>query len=695
MTVFLFRVKLFLMPRGSPFFSPASRWYSPLHWLVLIPLGLAIYAQTFTFNFVFDDFYFIVNNPYIKSFGHVHYVWKVFPETRAVGFYSFAFNYLINQLNPQGYHIFNFVIHLLATGLVWATATVLFKIAGGLSRDYQELPFVIAVLFLVHPCQTQAVTYISQRFESMATVFYLGTIYCYLCARISSSQTQKVLLFTGCAGLAILGIFTKEVVVTIPLMILAVELILLKRKSLNLKKSSSGLFLLITILGVIFVLLFMKMVKTDFIKEYFLFSAPSSSHDGDIITAGKYVLTQMRVFLTFIRLLILPINQNLDYDYPLSTGLVNPPFTLAGLCLISFIAFLIVRLRSKWPLIAFGLAWILITFSINTAPRVDVIFEHKLYLISFGFFLSTVCALSTVIKDRKILFGFLVILIAALSIVSYKRNQVWQNPLTLWQDVVQKSPHKARPYNGLGVAWDKQGDFIQALFNYNKAIELNPTYADAYNSRGNLYSKQGDFTKALSDYDKAISLSPGFVYPYSGRGDIYAKQNDFTQALSDYSKVITLSPDHARAYSSRGGIYVKQGNLTQALLDYSKAIEISPDDADAHNNRGIIYSREGKFAQAVSDFTRAIEINPNDADNYYNRGLAYSQEGRCVQAILDFTQGIHINPGASGWYYNRAVLYYQLKKYDRAWRDVDKAQSLGEKINPQFLEALRKVSSPE
>ena len=115
-------------------------------------------------------------------------------------------------------------------GLVWALAGIIFRIAGWLpstDRLRQEIPFIIAVLFLVHPCQTQAVTYISQRFESMATLFYLGSIYTYLCARVSHSRVEKPLLF-GSIGFAMLGLFTKEVVVTIPLMVLAAEWILFK-----------------------------------------------------------------------------------------------------------------------------------------------------------------------------------------------------------------------------------------------------------------------------------------------------------------------------------------------------------------------------------------------------------------------------------------------------------------------------------
>ncbi len=734
------------------FFNPSSRWYYPLRWLVLILLGLAIYAQTFGFSFVFDDNYFMFNTPYIRGFDKINQIWTIFPKTRMVGVYSFALNYCINRLNPQGYHIFNFGIHLLAVGLVWATAAVLFKIVGWIPQD---LPFIIALLFLVHPCQTQAVTYISQRFESMATVFYIGSIYSYLCGRISSSKRRRIFLFTCSVGFAVLGILTKEVAVTIPLMILAVEFILLNRSPFNFKKSPSWkLYLLITVLGALFVFLFMKMVRTNFVDIYFHFSAPSESHNGDMITGGKYVLTQMRVFLTFLRLLILPVNQNADYDYPLSTGLLHPPLTLVGLCLVGFITFLIFRLRKQWPLIAFGFAWILIIFSINTAPRVNVIFEHKLYLISFGFFLATVSTLSTIIKDRKILFGLLIMLIVVLSLASYKRNQVWKNDLTLWEDVSRKSPYKARPRYNRGFAYFNRGNFIKAIPDFNKAIEINPGYVEAYINRGIIYYEEGNLTAALSDYNKAIKINPNVAEAYYNRGDAYAKQNNLTGALSDYNKAIELNPDYAQAYTNRGSIYVKQGNFIQALSNYNKAIEIYPavavptdltiwldrpktasageviksyyssyadayynrgcvydklgnftgalsdysiaivinsNYADAYNNRGFIYSRLGNYTQAISDFTKAIEINPDIAGYYYNRGIAYSKQGNYAQTIFDFTKTIEIDPNYAEAYYNRAVFYYELKVYDKALADVQRAEELGVAVNPDFRGALKKA----
>ena len=367
--------------------------YYLLRWSGLILIGLVIYAQTFQFDFVFDDYIFIVNNPFIKNFSNFHVMWQVFPMTRLVVMYTFAFNYYFNQLNPVGYHIFNFIVHLAATGLVWALADLLFKITK-ISEDRltKDLPFIIAVLFLVHPCQTQAVTYITQRFESMATLVYLGTVYFYLRARVSTGKMHQIIFFVLAGLLTILGVLTKEVIITVPAMMLVSEWILFP------EKDNKRLYHCFSCWRD-FIICFVFKNGACRVASIFLQSYPSESHDGDVLTPAHYFLTQMRVLLTFLRLLVLPVHQNLDYDYPASTGLLHPPLTLIGMGVIAGFIFLVIKLRRRAPLIAFGLAWGLITFSINLVPRANVIFEHKLYLISFGFFLAAVAALSVLVPE--------------------------------------------------------------------------------------------------------------------------------------------------------------------------------------------------------------------------------------------------------------------------------------------------------
>ncbi len=479
---------------------------------------------------------------------------------------------------------------------------------------------MIAALFLVHPCQTQAVTYITQRFESMATVFYLSTVYFYLRARLSTDKMRTYVLFCLAGLSAILGILTKEVVVTAPLMILAAEWILFPWKN------KKGLYAALVIVGIMLCVTLIKMLHTG-VGIFFQAGFPSESHDGDILTPAHYVLTQMRVFLTFLRLLILPIHQNLDYDYPASSGLLSPPLTLAGLGVILGMVFLIIKLRRTFPSIAFGLAWVLITFSINLAPRSNVIFEHKLYLISFGFLLAVVAALAELIKDQRALLLILLCLITVSAALTFQRNKVWRNEFVLWDDAVQGSPHKARVLNNHGLGYSHQGKLDLAMADYDLAIKIRPDYAGAYNNRGLLYFKEGDLARAISDLSQAIDKSAEYsstYSSYSNRGLAYFHQGNTAQAMLDYDKALAINPYFADAYSNRGLLYYNQDNFTQAISDYSKAIELNPNVSDQYNNRGTCYVRLGKYREALADYNKAVENDPNNVEANKNKLLIKS-----------------------------------------------------------------------
>ena len=608
------------------FLTTSTRWYYPLRYFVLILIILAIYFQTFYFGFVFDDYEFIVDNPYIKNLNNIHYLWQLLPKTRLIGFYSFAFNYKINQLNPAGYHVFNVLVHFLATTLVWACARLLFRITKLLpseNRLTQELPFFIALLFLVHPCQTQAVSYITQRFESMGTVFYLASVYCYLRARTTSINLNKIILFISCSAFALIGIMTKEVVVTLPLMLLACEWILWPQGFIT---SSKNLFKKLTpwttaiLLGLAafsFFVLFTKLVRTDLRIFFQTSSFLSESHDGDMLTVGNYLLTQLRVFLTFLRLLVLPINQNLDYDYPMSTGLLHPPLTLVGLCLITLIVFFIIKLRKQQPLVSFGLSWSLITFSINLAPRNNVIFEHKLYLISFGLILAIVSILSSNLRRQQRLLIFLLIGVTVIfSLLTFKRNHVWKNQMTLWEDVITKSPEKQRVWLNLGMVYLMTKDYDAAILTLNKAIVMQPLDFKSYVNRGMAYAASNLNNQALIDFNKAISIKPTHFIGYLRRSQIFKKQNQDKAALSDLNQAINLAPNFQYGYIERGFLNLEKGSHQKALNDFEKALTIAPFDTDAINGRAQIFFTKGQYDLAIKDISQSIKIDPTNSSVY-------------------------------------------------------------------------------
>jgi tetratricopeptide (TPR) repeat protein len=548
-------------------------------------------------------------------------MWHAFPMTRLVGVYSFALNYHFDQLHPTGYHIFNFIVHLLTAGMVWALADLLFKITQWLpSKDcvIKEFPFIIAVLFLVHPCQTQAVTYITQRFESMATLFYLGTIYLYLRARLSAGGSR--ILFFGLAGfLTILGILTKEVIITVPAMILACEWILFPTKD------NKKFYIALIAGGVLFYLLFTKLVHANL--SIFLNSVHSESHDGDILTPVRYLLTQMRVFLTFLRILVFPIHQQLDYDYPASTGLLNPPLTLLGLSVILGFVFLIIKLRRSFPLIAFGLAWVLITFSINLAPRSNVIFEHKLYLISFGFFLAAVTALSVLVKNRGTLLKILWCMIVILGIVAFERNKVWANELALWEDNIKMSPDKARVNASLGRMYGSLGRYDEAIHYLSRSIAITPDNI-TYENRGIIYSFQGRMTQALEDLNKSIGMDPGYPTTYVKRAWVYYQLHNYKAAMADLNIAIQLEPYFLDAYIERGMIWAAIGNNEGALKDFQQALKINPLDYQVLLKLGYLYYAEGHYDLALEDFTKAQALEPTSTEAAQYRSNCLIKLGR-------------------------------------------------------------------
>jgi len=663
---------------------PSGRWYYPVRWLIILALGLIIYYQVFGFGFVFDDDQFIVFNPFIRSFDSVDGLWAQLPRTRTIGIYSFVFNYLLNGLNPQGYHIFNFLVHLLATALVWGLAALIFRITGitipakpilpaGPSQtpmngrnktgkkhaqrnqaqelavktakatvplpptDWlgEEMPFLIALIFLVHPCQTQAVTYISQRFESMATVFYLSAVFFYLRGRISNFPMKKILYFTA-TGLAIyLGILTKEVAFTIPIMLLASELILrpgkttvkpaLGKKPAPAKKRLWP-YLALALAAVAFFLLFVHLLGS---LPALRSTIVSESHDGDMLTTGTYLLTQMRVFLTFLRLLIFPINQNLEYDYPMSTGIISPPLTLVGLCVIGTIIYCIFRLRRRAPVVAFGLAWMLITFSINLAPRSNVIFEHKLYLISFGFFLAMGAALHALVRPRWAVAVFFALAIAILAAMTYHRNPVWKNEKTLWEDVAKKSPKKARIIANLGKVYCDLKEYDLALTLLNKAIELNPKNTEAFNNRGDLYLNTGRNDLALQDYNRALNINSGYFAIYINRAQVFHALGNDKAAFADLDSAVGLHPEGEYGYRERGILLVKTGRHRQAIGDLQQTLSIAPNDVDALIYRGIAYFCLGEKTEAFRDWIQARTLAPNNAQA--SNLLAFGKAGAHLQ----------------------------------------------------------------
>jgi len=662
-------------------------------WWILLGLGCLIYSNTFKSSFVFDDF------QAIAGFRHLNLpiLWQAF-NTRFVVGVTLALNYWLGKENVVGYHVFNTLVHVLNSFLVYTFVCLTFKtprLSKSVSVDPRLLGFLTALLFLSHPLQTQAVTYIWQRATSLASFFYLGALVFYIKARLRfrdmSFRTPSndgvrnlpwmrflaALEMTMCLLMTTLGMFTKEIVFTLPLAMGLYEFIFLRQLPL---KTIQKIFLWVP-LALTLLIIPWTMTKANehtlkFLRPNNTYFNPRLKNENliknllqmtrttseDKMSRREFVLTQLNVLRTYLRLFVLPLHQNFDYDYPRARSLLEPNTFLSLMMLVGLFC-LGGGLLKNHPLLSFGIFWFFLTVSVESlVAQEEFIFEHRLYLPMVGLSLFLVTVLYHFFKKNpRRLTIILLGIIACYSFLTYQRNFVWKDEFTLWDDAVHKSPKKARPYNNRGAVYKNKGLIDQALVDLNKALELDPTIAQAYSNRGAMYENKGLLDLALTDLNKAIELKP----------------------------------DYANAYNNRGVYYKDVNHLDQALLDFNKAIELEPYHPDAHNNRASIYGMKGLWDKALLDVNKAIELKPSFSEAYNNRGIVYKNKGLLNEALLDFNNAIKLNPDLASAYYNRANLFASKKDYNKSWQDVTKTQSLGFVVDPQFIEKLKKASGKE
>ncbi len=412
-------------------------------WLVIAVAAALVYSNTFDASFHFDDIQNIVQNDALRDPS------RLWPPSggRYLGYLSFALNYRVGGLEVFGYHLANLGIHVCNGLLVfWLTALTLRTPgmrnadAGPLVRRYA--PLAAGLLFSVHPLATQSVTYIVQRFASLAALFYLLSVALYVQARLSLEAERpskgRSAAFYCLSLLAAAGAMrTKEISFTLPLVAAGCELLFFRpgRRSLLLVPLAA------TALLVPLGLATQGQGLADVLADVSGFASETRE-----ISRWAYLLTQSRVVLTYLRLLILPVEQNLDHDFPISTSLGDPA-VLVALALLLGIAgaavSLLVRARrsngAPGALVFFGVAWFFVTVSVESSiiPIRDVIFEHRAYLPSAGAAVAMGTAVLWMIERLRFrasvaVQATLALLVTAgpLGAAAYARNLVWKNDLT-------------------------------------------------------------------------------------------------------------------------------------------------------------------------------------------------------------------------------------------------------------------------
>jgi protein O-mannosyl-transferase len=591
---------------------------------IIMLLGIIIYSNSFHCTFNHDDFPNIVDNASIRNLSDVNAWWHSYP-TRPIAVFTFALNYHFNHFDVRYWHWVNLIIHLINACLVWVLSLLVFSSPAlkdhALSKQKRTITLFTALLFVSHPLATQSVTYIVQRMASLAAMFYMLSVVFYICGRLySKGNLSKVLLFSLAVIAAVLAMLTKENAFTLPFAWVLVEFFLIRKKKfiLNFKDYRLYLFMAGSI-GII--MLFLLKFSLGVFKPIF----PEHGQTY-VITSSNYLYTQFGVIIKYIQLLFLPVNQMLTYDFPISYSFFNIRTLLSFLFLMALII-LGVFLFKKHRVLSFGIFWFFLTLSIESSfiPIDDVIFEHRTYLPSFGFFLILSSSVY-ILLYRKYKFaaaGLLILVIVSNSFLTYERNKVWKDALTLYDDNIQKAPNIAGPVSARADIYAEQGRYEDAITDYSKAISINPGYLAAISNRGGMYMITQDFDKALADFNRALTINPKHLLSLSNRGIAYGHLRQWDKALADFSKVISIDPDMAKAYYNRGNAYSNLGRWDKAIGDYSKTIELGNIDKRAYVYRGLAWANLLQWDKAIADYDKALQIDPDFEMASAQREIAY------------------------------------------------------------------------
>ncbi len=577
---------------------------------LLSAVAFLLYFPSLKASFTFDDDNVIVQNHLIQGLSQgyqgIYDVWS-FQHSRFLTNLTFAINFYFHKLNTFGYHLGSLLIHILAALGVWRLSKLIFNIHYQSSLKI-DVPFWTAVIFLVHPVNTESVSYINQRSSELVSMFYVWSVCFYVQARVSMHY-QKASSFFLAVFFAFLAILSKETAVTLPLAWILTDKLLLKRKS------PRWLWAIVGIMGFLVVMFFDFKWRNILFAELF-----SQSHPYDHLNFWTYLLTQTQVLIVFLKLIIFPFGLNLDYDFRVSQSFFDPAVIFATLFLASLIYLAFILRKSYW-FISFGIFWFFISLLPHIIPpRLNVIAEHKLYLTFVLFFPVVIFGVYQMISNRA--FVLLVgIILAVFGFLTLYRNILWSDPVLIWKDTVTKSPHKARPYLNLGKSLFDQGNLSEALENFQKTIVIDPKVPQAYIYSSEILYRQNKVPQAIILAQKAVDSAPDFDLSYIQQGILFARQNLDQEAIASFSLALKLKTRVNEVYKMRGMAYLKIHQDLRALEDFKVWLKYHPEDLQVLSEKANIHFKSKDYSSALEAYNNLIKYSPKNGAYYYNRSV--------------------------------------------------------------------------
>jgi protein O-mannosyl-transferase len=560
--------------------------------VILTLVGIIVYSNTFDCSFHFDDEHSITENPIIKDLSNFTNINYWLNPGRQIAFLSFTLNYHFNKLDVFGYHLINIIIHIITGIFTFFLIKLILNLNNSKNIKFNKyknwLVLFSALFFIVHPLQTQAVTYIVQRMASMAAMFYICSIYLYAIGRIEhvhkNNLKRAFIFYILAVSSGIMGVWTKENAATFPFAMLLFEFFFIRNKDNKIYKNyiiiSLSIFL---VLCISYILLNPTIVLSG------------ATSYGFKISSLDYLINQFLVIVRYLQLTVLPINQcadygNVNFNFPFIQSFLRLDVIGSLIFLIGLIV-LALFLYKKNKALSYGICWFILALSIESSiiPIDDPMFEHRMYLPMAGLGLFIICSLFLILNKLKpsCIFTILSALIIVLGLSSYSRNKVWKNDYTLWSDVTIKAPYNARGWYNKGCSLKNLKKDEEEIKYYDEAIRIKPDYHEAWYNKGLTLALSRKYEEAITCFDKAINIKSDKCEAWNNKGINLSNLKRFYEALKCFEEAVKIKPDNYEFWNNEGGALYNLGRYDEAVQCCNKALDLKPEYQEAINNRRV------------------------------------------------------------------------------------------------------------
>ncbi|HVU35764.1 MAG TPA: tetratricopeptide repeat protein [Opitutaceae bacterium] len=617
---------------------------------LLVVAGLLSYGNSLGGQLVFDDPSSILENPTIRHLWPLTTVLSppsgITVTGRPILNVSLAVNYVLGGATPWGYHALNLLIHVLAGltlfGIVRRT------LARSLRGESTVVALAVALLWTVHPLQTEAVTYLIQRAESLMGLFYLLTLYGFIRGTEAADPTLPgrtglrsprrwwfAFSLLACLG----GMGTKEVMVSAPVIVLLYDRIFVARSFRQIWQERRW---------------YHAALAATWLPLLWLVAGAGGDRGGTSgfdrgVSWGAYLLTQGPAIVTYLRLTLWP--RPLVFYYPVDW--VHGPLAWGETLVVLLLAIATLRALARATAIGFaGAFFFAILAPSSLVPGAEqTMAEHRMYLALAPVLVLLVLgfhrALGRVAFEQRLaLFavgaGGVALCFGGLT---WARNRVYRSALTLWTDTVGTAARNPFAHYNLGVALLTASRVPEAIGQFRSALDLDSGYAPAHDSLGVALSRSGRIAEATAEYERAIGLQPNYGRAHMNLGVALAAAGRSRDALAQFESAARLDPGNPAVVVNYGGALVSANRAPEAIRLYEGALRHAPNVPELHFGLAAALAALGRWSDAITHDQAALRERPAYPEAHVNLGVALANLNRIDEAIGEFQAALRLNSG--------------------------------------------------